>query len=254
MKIVACYKCIKADPIGTNKDGTLDFSKSTLEIGKYDLAAVEAAMKVAAVADAKVTALTANGAVVSDTKMKKTILSRGPAEMVGVQDACLEDADSLTVAEVLKNAVEKMDDVGLVICGEGSGDMYARQVGSLMGAMLGWPTVNEVSAVEYLGDNTVKVERTLSDCTEVLTVALPAVLGVTSDIYSPRIPSMKDIIGAGKKPSTVWSLADVGYEYNAAASVVSVLAPEKAERKQIILEGASEENLDALAEYIKKAL
>ena len=39
---------------------------------------------------------------------------------------------------------------------------------------------------------------------------LPAVLAVTADAALPRIPGMREILAAGKKPTTDWSLDDLG--------------------------------------------
>ncbi len=61
-----------------------------------------------------------------------------------------------------------------------------------------------------MSGNGVLVERTLEDEVETLQVPLPAVLSVTSDANVPRIPSMKDILGAGRKPASEMSLADLG--------------------------------------------
>ena len=254
MKIIACYKSVPADPINVNRDRTLDLQNVTWEVGKYDLTAVETAMTLAGKTEGHVIALTAGGEIVSNSKMKKTILSRGPDEMLGVQDDKLASSDSFTTAEVLKNAILKAGDVDLVFCGEGSGDMYAQQVGPLVGAMLGWNTVNAVSKIEYQEDGSVNVERVVADGIESLNVKLPAVISVVSDICSPRVPSMKDIMKAGKKPATVWTMDDLGQSLEAAAETVSVLAPEPAPRKQIVVEGTGDEAMDAFVEYIKKSL
>jgi electron transfer flavoprotein alpha/beta subunit len=57
-----------------------------------------------------------------------------------------------------------------------------------------------------------RVERSLEDEIEVLDVPLPAVLSVTTDINQPRLPSMKEILKASKKPVTEMTLADLGLE------------------------------------------
>ena len=51
-------------------------------------------------------------------------------------------------ARVLAAAVKQLDDVSLVLCGEGSADRYAQQVGVQLGELLGLPTVNAVSSIE----------------------------------------------------------------------------------------------------------
>ena len=115
MKIAACYKIVPfSEEIEVRRDRTLDCSKASLEIGQYDLRAVETAMRLKeAAGEGTVLALTVGGETVSNSKMKKAVLARGPAEMYGVQDASLTNADTLSTAACLKAAVEKMGDVDL---------------------------------------------------------------------------------------------------------------------------------------------
>ncbi len=254
MKIVVCYKCVPfSDSIKVRPDRSLDFSESAYEVGEYDYNAVEAAMCLAVATDSSVIALTANGEVASNSKMKKSVLSRGPSEMIGVQDPSLEAADSYYTASVLKGAIEKLGGVDVVFCGEGSGDMYAQQVGNILGGLLGWSTVNAVCRMEYI-DGKLKLDRSVDDGVEVIEVGLPLVVSVTADINRPRIPTMRDIMGAGKKPSTIWSLSDIAPVEETTTQVRSVLAPEEVGRLNIVLPDASEENLAKFAEYIKQAL
>ena len=255
MKIVACYKSVPfADEISLKADRTLDFSTASLEIGQFDLCAVEAAMKLKeASGEGSVQVLTVGGDVVANSKLKKGILARGPSEMFGVQDESLAVADTYATASVLKAAVEKIGDVDLVVCGEGSADVYVQQVGNVMGTLLGWTTVNGVSAAKEI-EGGLQVERTVSDGVEILEIPLPAVLTVTSDINIPRIASMKDIMAAGKKPSTIWSLADLGVVAKALVETKSILAPEATERKLEIYEGTSDEALDQFVAALKKVL
>ena len=105
--------------------------------------------------------------------------------MYGVKDEACAAADSYAIAQVLKAGVLNIGDADLVICGEGSGDIYAQQVGPMLGALLGWPTVNAVNKVTA-ADGKVIVERGLENDVEVLEVALPAVISVTADINVPR--------------------------------------------------------------------
>lgn len=87
----------------------------------------------------------------------------------------------------------------LILCGDGSADEYAQQVDVQLAARLGVPSVNAVTAIKAEGDSMV-VERTLEDVVEEVEVPLPAVIAVTPDVATPRIPGMKDILAAGKKP------------------------------------------------------
>lgn len=254
MKIIACYKLVPEEQdIRVNSDKTLDLSGAQWKIGQYDLNAVEAGMKLAECVGGEVIALTAGGEIVDNSMLKKAILSRGPSQMYGVMDEALATADSYTTALVLKAGIEKIGDVDLVLCGEGSGDIYAQQVGPLLGALLGWPAVNAVSKITC-EDGRLVVERSLESGSEVLEVELPAVVSVTTDSNMARIPGMRDILGAGKKPSAVWSPADVGAGTDSVNETVSILAPERADRLRIVLEGDGEENIETLYNHLRKVL
>lgn len=254
MKIAACYKIVPdMETVSVKADRTLDMKSVNYEIGAYDLRAVEEANRLVAANGGEVVAVTMGGDIVSNSKMKKAILSRGPAKMYGAQDAAYETADTLQTAKVLKAMVEKIGEVDLVICGEGSGDQYNMQVGNVLGGLLGWVTVNSVSKVAY-EDGKLKLERAVEDGVEVFETTLPAVISVTSDINVPRIPSMKDILGAGKKPSEIWKAADVDGVPAAASDVKGVLAPLQKDRLKQIIATADEAGVAEFVNYIRKVL
>lgn len=254
MKIVSCYKNIRDEQeIQVTSARTLDFSSAGWTIGPYDLNAVEAAMKISSENGAEVFALTAAGDVTDNAKQRKAILSRGPKALYAVKDASLENADIFTVSKTLAEAIKKIGGVDLVLFGDGSGDMYAQQTGIITGALLGWPTVNSVHAISIEGEEAV-IERATDRGIEVLRVKLPAAISVTSDINTPRIPSMKDILGAGKKPVTVWSMSEVADAPAASSETVSVLAPEEVGRENVVYEKLDEEACTAVAAQIRKVL
>ena len=170
--------------------------------------------------------------------------------MFGVRDERLETADSYTLSDVLKAAIGKIGNIDLVICGEGSGDFYQQQMGNMLGQKLGWATLNGISKIETVQDKLI-VERNTETETEEYEVELPVVISVTSDINLPRIASFKEIMGAGKKPSTIWSLEELGIEPENRVNYMSVLAPEQADRKKIIIEGDSEEKIEEFLNYIR---
>lgn len=149
--------------------------------------------------------------------------------MVGVKGE-FENADTFEIASAIAAAVEKLGDVDLLIFGEGSADMYAQQTGVAAGAILGWPNVNAVSHLELEADGSLLVRRDTESCSETIRVKLPAVVSVTSDINRPRIPSMKDILAAGKKPVEVLDAAQLGLSSQAAAELVSIRAQEQKAR------------------------
>lgn len=255
MNILVCYKIVPDEQdIVINPDHSISLEKAERIIGQYDFNAVEAAMQIKeSMEDVKVSVLTAGGAYVGDAKLKKTVLSRGPEAMYGVQDDRLCQVDSYALAEVLKAAIDKIGAVDLVICGEGSGDYYQQQMGNMLGQMLGWATLNGVSSIEASPDKLI-VERNTELEVEEYEVSLPAVLSVTSDINLPRIASFKEIMGAGKKPSVIWSLEELGVNPESKICYLSTVAPEQADRKKIIIEGDSDEAVEEFYNYIRKSI
>lgn len=255
MNIVVCYKIVPDEQDAqVQADRTLSFERAALKIGDYDLNAVEAGAVLAEQEGATLTCVTAGGDAVEDSKLKKAILARGPQVNVAVKDASLPQASSSKTAAVLAAAIKTLDDVQLVLTGEGSADLYSQQVGIQLGEMLGLPVVNAVSAIELDG-SVARVQRTLDDVVETLEVPLPAVLSVVADMNSPRIPSMKDILGAGKKPSTVVSFDEIGYaDSDDPVGVVSTLAPEQKDRSCTILEGSDDDTVNQFLAAIREQL
>ena len=253
MNTVACYKITPDNQdVAVAPDGSIDLAHAAMVLGEYDLRAIEEAATVAEATEGRAVLLTAGGEALGDTKLVKAALSRGASELYSVSDPALADADAFQTATVLAAALGKME-YDLVICGEGSADRYEQQVGSLLGSLLGLPVVNAVSSIEPR-DGSVVVERALENEVEVLEVALPAVVSVTTDINLPRIPQLKDILAAGKKPVTTWTLDEVGGLPSACVETVSVKAPGNVERKKVVYESGSAENVGELAANIRASL
>ena len=256
MKIITCYKCVpdEQDIAVNNADGSLDFSKADAKISQYDLNAIEAACQLKQQAvEAQVTALSVGGKALTNAKGRKDVLSRGPDELIVVIDDQFEQALPQQTASVLAAAAQKAG-FDLILCGDGSSDLYAQQVGLLVGEILQLPVINAVSAIQRQG-NTLVIERTLEDDVEVIELSVPAVLCVTSDINVPRIPSMKAILGAGKKPVNQWQASDIGWSQSAPlAELTGIRVPPQTERKHIILDNDSPEAIAELVEHLKKAL
>ncbi|MDZ3934553.1 electron transfer flavoprotein [Escherichia marmotae] len=104
-------------------------------------------------------------------------------------------------------------------------------------------------------EHALALDRALEDDVEVIELSVPAVLCVTSDINVPRIPSMKAILGAGKKPVNQWQASDIDWSQSAPlAELVGIRVPPQTERKHIIIDNDSPEAIAELAEHLKKAL
>lgn len=253
MKIIACCKIVPEEQdIAINADSSVDTAKAAPKISQYDLNAIEAAMCLAGEGDEVVALSVGSSKYLSNSKICKDILSRGPARLELVSDDTLADALPDVTAQALAAAAQKIG-FDLVLCGEGSGDLYAQQVGLLLGEKLNVANINAVLSIT-LEDGTVLVERALEDEIEVLRIPLPAVLSLTSDINVPKIPTMKAILAAGKKPTNAVSCADLGAELNSVDTMLSVFAPEQADRLHNVVEGDADEQIAVFVENVRKAL
>lgn len=169
----------------------------------------------------------------------KEALAAGADEAYLLLDDELENLESAQSAALLAEVIKKIDDVGLIIFGEGSGDNYSGQVGPRVAEILNLPEVGCASKVELNG-NSVKVVRSLEDCDEVLEVQMPLVVTVLGDINEPRIPSVTQILKAGKKPKQVFDTADLDLKVpGKSVSTISNLAPEN-ERKRLTVQNVDE--------------
>ena len=74
------------------------------------------------------------------------MLSRGPDELIVVIDDQFEQALPQQTASALAAAAQKAG-FDLILCGDGSSDLYAQQVGLLVGEILNIPAVNGVSKI-----------------------------------------------------------------------------------------------------------
>ena len=252
MNIVAAFKVVPDDQdIQVSADGTLDYSKAKNTVSAYDLNAIEAAAQRAAANEgSNVVAVTVGGADIDDSKLKKNVLARGVDELYMTADDACKGLDARATAVALAELVSKVGDFDVVLCGDGSADNYAQQVDVQLAAKLGLPVVTAATKITAK-DGALEVERTLEDVVEVVEVPLPAVVSVAPDIALPRIPGMKDILAAGKKPSSVNAASDVEA---AVVDVVETKAPQQAERKMEMLDASVDGDLEKFAAALKAAL
>lgn len=251
MNIVVCCKFVPSvDDLSVGAGGTVSLANAEWKINEFDLNAVEAGVALAKETGGKLIALSVGDSHLEAGKLRKDLLSRGPEEMYQVIDPALATADASVISRVLAKAIEKIG-ADIVLCGDGSEDYYSQQTGLQTGERLGWTTIGNIDAVKAEG-GAVVAERLLEKKIEVLNVALPAVLTVTTSINTPPRPNMRAVLAAGKKPVTVWSLADVDADAQSSVEVLGISAPDSVDRKNIMVDGeTADEVAEKLAHYLK---
>lgn len=208
-KCLACYKWtldekdIKIKP----EDLSLDISRAKGKISDFDRNAIEEAALIVEQKGGEAHALSYGSSTVKQSL--KDVLSRGPGKVYWIADNSAETADAYVTANVLAAAIRKVGPYDLILFGEGSSDAFNQQTAVRVAALLGLPCVSYVLKLSVEGD-TVKATRKLADCTEVATVKGPVVLSVLGQINKPRIPSLKQVLGAAKKPNEEIKITGLG--------------------------------------------
>ncbi len=256
MNIITCYKSVpdEQDITVNSADSSLDFSRANTKISQYDLNAIEAANQLKTQLDGiQITAMSVGGKALTNAKARKDVLSRGADELVVVVDDQFEASLPYQTAVALAAAATKKG-YDLILCGDGSADLSSQQVSLLVGELLNVPAINGINKIVSLSNDSITVERELENEIETLTIPLPAVIAVSTDINTPQIPSMKAILGAAKKSVQQWSVADLGLDAITARSEQKVVAPKQKVRQRIIIEGDGDDQIAELAEHLRKIL
>jgi electron transfer flavoprotein beta subunit len=161
------------------------------------------------------------------------------------------ELDSLVVVKVLAGivAAEKPD---LVIMGKQAVDGDANQVAQMLAGKLGWAQATFAASIEVQGDRLL-VGREVDGGVEYKSVPKPSVIsvdlrivasksvknGITPDSHTysgegARLPSLKGIMAAKKKPLATAKLADYGAEPASAIKELSVTLPPPRAAGQIV--------------------
>jgi electron transfer flavoprotein beta subunit len=252
VRIVVCMKQVSdLSQLRFKSDGRTPVIEGLpVLLGEFEKNALEEAVRIKeASEDVQVIALAAGTG-----KLKESIkeaLAIGADEAVLVNDPALAGSDAAASARVLAAAIEKIGDVDLIMLGEGSDDEYSSQIPSRLAELLELPQITTVRALELGEGGRVRATRDLEAFLEIIECDPPVVISATSELNTPRLPPLTAILKAGRKPTQEWTLEDVGLsaeQVGADATQIEVLrnlAPEQA-RKNVMLEGTLEEQIDAL--------
>ena len=236
------------------KDGHIDLTGASWIVNTFDEYAVETALR-----------LLENGESNSRTGGEIVVVSIGPEDAAKEIRTCLAmgadraihvvandaDIDSLAVVKVLQGIIAA-ENPDLVIMGKQAVDGDANQVGQMLAGKLGWPQATFAATIEKQGDAFVVgrevdggVEYKKVPTHSVITVDLRIVgaksvkNGVTPDSFSysgegARLPSLKGIMAAKKKPMETKKLGDYGVEPQPKIKEVSVTLPPPRAAGQIV--------------------
>ena len=198
MKIAVCLKRVPdttAKIVVGGNGKTIDEAGVKFVPNPYDEYALEAALALKEKAGAGETVVFSLGTDLAQETIR-TALAMGIDRGVLLQSP--GSADGFEVAQALAAELGAAG-FDLILFGKMAVDDYNHQVGVMVGELLGLPAISAVSGLSIEGGR-VHAEREVEGGVEVATCALPAVITTDKGINTPRLPSLKGIMAAKKKP------------------------------------------------------
>jgi len=189
------------------QDGAIVEDGLQYVINAWDENAVEAAVQLKENNSAETTLVSIGGG--DNTDMIRKCYAMGIEKGIHVEDPALDQADSSVYAKVLKKVFE-MGDYDLILTGKQAQDTDNGQAGIMLAEYLGLPCVSNVIGIEVIDDTLLKVSRLGDAGTEIIELTLPAVVTVSDSINEPRLPQMRGIMMAKKKPIETMDLSALG--------------------------------------------
>ncbi|MFC1893360.1 electron transfer flavoprotein subunit beta/FixA family protein [Chloroflexota bacterium] len=175
-------------------------------INPFDAQAVELALRLKAQHGGKITVLTVGDKDAG--KVVKQALSMGADEGFILSDEAFKDSDCFATAYILARAIQKVGDCELILCGRQAADGDEGLTGSLIAHALGLPLVTLAKAIE-VEEGKLLVTRVILDGYQQFIVSRPAVVTISNEVGSARLPTGRGIIFATRAQIPVWGRADI---------------------------------------------
>jgi electron transfer flavoprotein beta subunit len=152
-------------------------------INPADLNALETALRVKDEGDEVEVIALGLGSVRVDDALREA-MARGADRGILISDPALADlkTDAAGTARLMAAAVEKIDDVSLVICGAIALDNGVGELPGRLAEALGWPMLGGVYGIDEIADGVVRCSQRAAR----LEADLPALLAVPRDANEPR--------------------------------------------------------------------
>ena len=234
MKIAVCIKRVPDSEtrVKIAADGvSLDEAGVKFILNPYDEFAVEEALRRKEQTGAGEVAVLSLGPAAAQETIR-TALAMGADRGVLLQ-ADRVPADGLVVARALAAELAQ-GGFDLILFGKIAIDDSSHQVGPMVAELLGLPCVTAVSKLEITGDRGT-AEREVEGGLEVVEFPLPAVITADKGLNEPRLPALKGIMAAKKKPLEVKPFQGAG----AGIDVLRMTLPAERQAGKIVGEGAA---------------
>ena len=168
-------------------------------------------------------------------KANETVIRKGLA--IGADNAVRVDSEAssamFTATQIATHA--KSEGYDMVLMGKETIDYNGSEVGAIVSEMLDMPFISYGTKME-VSDNTATIDRDIEGGIETVEVNTPFVISCAKGMAEQRIPNMRGIMMAKRKPITVIDAVEAAdnvkvrkYEYPVAKTGVKLIDPENME-------------------------
>ena len=270
MKIVACVKAVpsttevKMDP----KTNTIVRDGKQSVINPFDTAALELGIQLKERLGGTLCAISMG---IPDTvRLLRDAVSRGADDALLLSDRAFAGADTLATSYALSLGIERLagdaaaserpaGDIDLVLCGRMAVDGDTAQIGSELAGIFGMPCVTAVTELMEADEAHVVVRHETDEGTATVDVPLPAVLTVSKDIATLRMPSISGVRAGEAAEVCVLNAEQAGADLTrcglngSPTQVVRSFVPEHGSGAGEVA-GSSDEQADALMAIFEEAV
>lgn len=202
MKIAVCIKRVPVMEVKFSiAAGGTSVNETGLkyDVNDFDLWAVEAALQLKEKAGTGEVVVLSIGPESAQEQIRKTLAMGADRAVLLKADAM--PADGLAVSRALASEL-KDGGYDLILMGRIAIDSSNQMTGPMVAELLGLPCVTNVSKLDIAGGKGT-ASRTLEGAMEIVEFPLPAVLTIDEGLNKERLPSLKGIMAAKKKPMEV---------------------------------------------------
>lgn len=206
MKFCVCIKQVPdvTAPIQV-RDGELSFDTGRTVLNAYDASAVEAALVLTEQHGGEIDLILIGPERAAETVRKALAMGASRGRHLVTEDAA--ELDSSVVSKLLAERLRDSD-YDVILTGKQSQDSDAGLAGGMLAARLGLPYVTNAVGLEIENDRLI-VTRQGDGGQEIVELPTPCLVTCSNDMNDPRIPNLKGIMAAKRKPIDSESVTDL---------------------------------------------
>ena len=212
MKIIVTVKQVpntqnvRIDP----ETGIMDRSNAPSIMNPTDSHALEAALWLRSVLDGEVSVVALSmGPPQAETVLREA-LAMGADRGVLLCDPAFAGADTLATAYTLSQAIRRIGDWGVILCGHHSMDGETGQVGPQVAGYLDIPQITHAESIEHHG-GVLTIGSSFERLMRMVEVTPPVLITVSRNLNKPRYKTMNGILRAFReKPVDIWDRETLG--------------------------------------------